>query len=420
MGYRPVDPAFRELAMHFKKDGVMMSNVELAEAFGVAESTIRYWKGREGKPDLRRERPNGVEQHHAVIQAWMDAQASRRRTGTMKDLYAHLNRIEGFEVGYDAVRRYVARHWQDWKKVSTYQRIETPPGILTLIDWKEDVPIRLGNWDNLINVQLFFAELSFSRHTAVVVSLEKGMDAFLRCHNAAWIRLGGLTQWVRTDCLATAVTKWNGQFSVINATYKKYLDNLGGLKAFPSRPGTPEDKGKVEKKIRDVMAAINVEGQVWTDLEQLQQALDQGIATMETSIRSGATGLPVSDSWALEKKALKPLPENLPVDALRQSWCLVRKDGTVTFGKNFYQVPHSLVGERVLCVQTATRIQILHHGELIDSWEVLDQATGMVRLSAKVMQNPINPLSPLTKAWAEETAIRQVEFYQSIIGGQSS
>jgi uncharacterized protein YjcR len=96
MGYRAVDPAFRELAMHFKKGGVMMSNVELAEAFGVAESTIRYWKGREGKPDLRRERPNGVEAYHGKIQEWMDAQAARRRPGNMKDLYEHLSRLEGF------------------------------------------------------------------------------------------------------------------------------------------------------------------------------------------------------------------------------------------------------------------------------------------------------------------------------------
>jgi hypothetical protein len=44
----------------------------------------------------------------------------------------------------------------------------------------------------------------------------------------------------------------------------------------------------------------------------------------------------------------------------------------------------------------------------------------MVRLSRKVLANPANPLSPLTKAWAEETEIRQVEFYQAIINGEPS
>lgn len=398
----------------YKKAGGM-SNCELARAFGVSEGTIRYWKRREGLPDMRTRKPSGVAAWSDSIQEWINAQADRLRKETMLDLFETLRKHHGFTLSYDALRRYITKHFPSWKSEKTRTRIETPPGVLTLIDWKEDVPVRLGNWDNRPQVQFFIGQLGFSRHMAAVPSLEKDMDAFLQAHNKAWQRLGGLTEWVRTDCLATAVKTWHGRSSELNAAYDRYLDNLG-IRCFPARPGTPTDKGKVEKRIQDFFATLDFETRVFKDLDDLQQYLDQQVVAYEARHTSPATGLPIPQSWYFEQKKLKPLPETLPVDSRRMSWCKVRKDGTVNFGGNFYQVHHRYVGERVLCIHTGSEIRIEYQSNVLGKWPHLERSRGMLRLSPEVMDDPGSHVSPLVKQWAQETAQRQIDYYHSITG----
>ena len=414
MGYRRIRRRQRERAMELYKKAGGMSNCELAEAFGVTEGTIRYWKKREGKADNRTLKPSGVAFYTPQIQAWMDGQADRLRKESVLDLYESLRRDHDFKLSYDALRRYITKHWPTWGKESKGSiRLETPPGVLTQVDWKEDVRVRLGSFDHMVPVQFFVAMLSFSRHMAVVPSLEKDMDGFLQAHNKGWVRLGGLTEWVRTDCLATAVHTWHGRDSELTDAYGRYLDHLG-VKCFPARPGTPTDKGKVEKRIRDFFATLDFERRVFKDLSDLQTYLDEQTAVYEARHTSPATGLPISQSWSFEQKRLKVLPENLPVDARRIAWCKVRKDGTVAFGGNFYQVSHRLVGERVLCIHTGVDIRLEHRGKELGRWPHLERTKGMLRLTADVVDDPANPLSPLAKAWAQETAVRQIEYYEQV------
>lgn len=414
-GYRRISKRTRRRYLELYKKAGGMSNCELARSFGVTEGTIRYWKKREGKQDLRTRKPSGVRDFDDQIGSWMTAQSERLRKECMLDLYETLRTHHGFSLSYDALRRYIKKQWPAWKDEKASTRIETPPGILTQVDWKEDVKLRLGSWDNVQEVQFFIAQLGFSRHMAVVPSLEKDMDAFLQAHNRAWVRLGGLTEWVRTDCLATAVKTWHGRSSELNATYERYLTTLG-VRCFPSRPGTPTDKGKVEKRIRDFFSTLDIESRVFKDLQELQSYLDEKVVEYELSRHSAATGLPIAQSWYFEQKRLKPLPETLPVDARRMAWCKVRKDGTVSFGGNFYQVHHRYTGERVLCIHTGNEIRLELKGAVLGEWPHLERSRGMLRLSKEVMDDPSSRLSPLVKQWAQETSVRQIEYYQTITG----
>lgn len=412
-GYRRINKRTRRRYLEVYKKAGGMSNCELAKSFGVSEGTIRYWKKREGKPDNRTLKPSGVAVFTEQIQNWMNAQADKLRKETVLDLFDTLQKYHGFDRSYDALRRFISKHWPAWKDKKAMTRIETPPAVLTLVDWKEDVPVRLGTWEHQTPVQFFIGLLGFSRHMAVVPSLEKDMDAFLQAHNKAWVRLGGLTEWIRTDCLATAVHTWHGRNSELNAAYDRYLEHLG-VKCFPARPGTPTDKGKVEKRIQDFFATLDLEGRVFKDLDELQSWLDERTVVYEVRHQCPATGMPIAQSWYFEQKKLKALPENLPVDARRMAWCKVRKDGTVAFGGNFYQVHHRFVGERVLCIHTGAEIRLEHRGQTLGSWPHLERSKGMLRLSKEVLDDPASPLSPLVKAWAQETAIRQIDFYQAI------
>jgi len=88
-----------------------------------------------------------------------------------------------------------------------------------------------------------------------------------------------------------------------------------GVGVFPSRPGTPEDKGKMEKD--------------W---------------------QCGATGLSVEESFAYERAYLKPLPLDFPSFPLKEKRTMVRRDGTVYFDGNYFQVRGEYRDRSVVCV----------------------------------------------------------------------
>jgi len=94
---------------------VEYSNAEVARKLGVTEGTIRYRVKRAlaGKED--------------------------RRRPTLKTLYAWLRRDQGYSGSYDAFRPYLRKHYPRFQKKGAWVRVETPPGALSFVDWKEDL-----------------------------------------------------------------------------------------------------------------------------------------------------------------------------------------------------------------------------------------------------------------------------------------
>jgi hypothetical protein len=266
-------------------------------------------------------------------------------------------------------------------------------------------------------MQVFFFTLGFSRKTVTVWSDRKDLPSWLRGHQEAFRELGGLPETMRPDCLGSAVVKWHGEHSQINEVYRKYLSELG-IVVFPSRPGTPTDKGKVEKKIRDVFARLNIRHRVFRDLSDVTNQCNGAIGELEKEWRCGATGLSVAESFAYEKQYLRPLPEMFPSFPVREERCWVRRDMTVYFMENTYQLPKRYVDKQVLCTFTGDEIVIHHEGEEIQRFVYLPGSRGMVRLSEEVLTDPEIYLSETVRSWALEVARRQVEIYHEIIQGK--
>jgi len=150
------------------------------------------------------------------------------------------------------------------------------------------------------------------------------------------------------------------------------------------------------------------------DLEhQVNAVLDE----MSHTWRCGATGLTVAESFTYERQNLRPLPENFPQLPLKEKTSRVRRDGTVYFEGNFYQVPRGYRDHAVLCMNTGTEIQIHHNGRVIGRFPYLPQAKGMVMLSEEALQDEEVHISDTVRAWSLEVARRQVAIYQDIIGG---
>lgn len=396
-----------------------MSNSEIARKFGVTEGAIRYQlkKIAEGREDGRKRRSSQLDRYKEIIAGWIDDQRGKLHRETIKLLYSILCIHHKYKGSYDAVRRYVRKHYPEFMRRSVRVRVETPPGRLSQVDWKEDVEVQIGWPGNWVKLNVFVFTLGFSRKTVMVWSERKDLPSWLRGHQEAFREIGGLPETIRPDCLGSAVVVWNGQQSVINEVYRKYVTGLDML-VFPSRPGTATDKGKVEKKIRDVFGRLDIRHRVFCDLRDVQDQSTASIRDLEQEWRCGATGLSVAESFAYEREFLRPLPGVFPSLPVREERRKVRRDMTVYFMDNAYQLPKRYVDKYVLCTFTGDEIVIHHAGEEIKRFVYLPGTRGMMRLNEDVLRDPEIYMSLAVRNWALEVARRQVEIYHEIITGR--
>jgi len=408
-------------AIHFimmmKK--VKYSNCEIARKLGVTEGTVRYRIKREesGSRDLRREKSSVLDGYSSVIKDWISSYEDDRRRPTLKLLADILKERYGYQGSYDALRRYVRKHFPSFYKKSSRMRVETPAGHLLQVDWKEDVKVQVGEAGNFVTLQAMVFTLGFSRKSVVLYRESKDLQTFLNCHREAFHRLGGIPMVIRTDCLKSAVTRWNGREIVLNPEYKRYISRLG-IEAFPSRPGTPTDKGKVEKRIRDVFCRLDFKHRVYQSISDLQKASDEKLNELEKEWMCGATGYCVADSFSYERKYLNELPLFFPKVPVKESMIRVRNDGTVFFCKNYYQVPLEYRGRDILCMNTGSKILLYHGGVQIEEYDYLPHSKGMVMLSEDVLKDPRMKISDRVRNWGLEVAGRQVEIYHEIGNGR--
>ena len=141
----------------------------------------------------------------------------------------------------------------------------------------------------------------------------------------------------------------------------------------------------------------------------------QGLTELKKEWRCGSTGLCVEESFQFEKRYLKPLPDRFPHLPLKESRTVVRRDGTVYFDGNYYQVPQLYIDKSVLCVHTGDEIRIYYHGDEISRFPYLPGAKGMIRLSEDAIRQTMVPLSDTVRNWALEVAQRQVEIYHELL-----
>lgn len=397
-----------------------MSNSEIARKLGVTEGAIRHRLKRaaQGHRDGRREKPSRLERFRETISGWVDDQGGRRHRETIKLLYAMLHVHHGYRGSYDALRRYVRKAFPEFMRRRVRVRIETPPGKLSQVDWKEDVKVQIGEPGHWVNLNAFVFTLGFSRKSEVVWSEGKDLPSWLRGHQEAFRAIGGLPGTIRPDCLGSAVVRWNGLGSEITEGYRKYLSKLGVL-VFPSRPGAPTDKGKVEKKICDIFGRLDLRHRVFRDLGELQEATRREIEEREREWRCGATGLTVAESFRYEKNFLRPVPCVFPSFPVKEERCRVKRDMTVYFMANSYQLPKEYVDKWVLCTFTGDCVVIHHDGEEIGHFAYLPGTRGMVMLAEKVLLDREIHMSETVRSWGLEVARRQVEIYQEIIKGRA-
>jgi len=78
------------------------------------------------------------------------------------------------------------------------------------VDWKEDIAVQFARPENWVKIHALCFSLSFSRKMVVFVSDTRNLQTFLRFHDQAFRKFGGLSRYIRTDCLKSAIVRWKG------------------------------------------------------------------------------------------------------------------------------------------------------------------------------------------------------------------
>ena len=403
------------------------SNRAVARQLDVSESVVRYHLKRKaaGATDGR-VKASLIEQLQLaeVVDHWWKTQIEllpKNRSPSIQQLHDHLKAEHDYSGSYKSVRKYVRATFEK-PKLRAFRRIETPPGAQTQSDWME-INIDIGA--GIQKVYGFVMTLSHSRKSAVIWSLSMDQLAWQRVHNEAFGRLGGVAAINRIDNLKTGVAHGSGARGKINESYAAYARTMG-FHVDPHEVRQPQQKGKVERKVRSVRQLLKLD-QSFESLEAFQQYTDQQLENDQRKRQCPVTGKSIHDTWLDEQKLLRALPSTLPEPFNLIRKCEVQKDATIRFEGRTYSVPFGYIGQRVEVRGCSGFIQIMERqtGEFLLQYprntaeKTLVCPTCYEGESTERVAAP-KPLGQIARALEEIAAMpvqqRSIEIYERIAG----
>ena len=330
----------------------------IARAVGADRKTVRRAL-REGPQDAqpagRPPRPSLLDPYKDFIKARLEV-ADFTAQRLLQDI-----RAEGYRGSYNLVKRFVAPLREE-KRHRAVLRFETLPGLQAQVDWAGGFgTIEVDG--KLKHLSCFSMILGYSRYQYVEFTLSRNLSAFLACHVRAFEYFRGVPAEVLYDNLKTAVVshvggvvEWLPRFADFAACY--------GFTPRACRPYRAQTKGKVERPFPYIRSNFFL-GRHFRDLADLNaqtRAWLDGTANLRVH---GTTGERPLDRFEKERPSLRPLPQKAFATAetvFRSS----TRDCLISYGGNFYSVPHRHAARRGLRVEVeADALSIYWREEMI-------------------------------------------------------
>ena len=248
----------------------------------------------------------------------------------------------GYRGSYYSVRRLAAR--LALVRELPVRRMECAPGVEAQVDfgrgaWLTDISgRRRGTW-------VFRIVLSHSRKGYSEAVLRQTTDDFLRCIENAFYDFGGVPRTLVIDNLRAAVSQADWFDPELCPKVRSFAEHYG-VAILPTRPYTPQHKGKVENGVKYVK---NNALKAWTFATLAQQNghlrhWEQTVA--DTRIHGTTRRQVLAVFTEVEKPVLQPLPParfDLFEEALRQ----VHRDGHIQVKGAYYSVGPEYMGQAV-------------------------------------------------------------------------
>jgi len=173
--------------------------------------------------------------------------------------------------------------------------------------------------------------LSYSRYLYVRFYPRQTMEFFLEGHMEAYREIGGVPHQGRYDNLKSVVIKRKPEV-VFNTQFLDFARHYG-FSVYPCTPGRANEKGRVERVIRDIGLFLTVD--TFEDLSDLNRKVALWRVERNGKIHR-STGKPPGE--LLKEEKLRALPQ-VSYKAYRMQTGIVSPTGFISFETNRYSVP---------------------------------------------------------------------------------
>jgi transposase len=268
-------------------------------------------------------------------------------------IHQDLKLEHGFEGAYDTVQRFV----KNLKAVTPHRvwRMECEPGQEAQVDFGV-LPLLDNGTGKLKRVNLFRIMLSHSRKSYSEAVLTQNSESFLRCLENAFRYFGGVPQRLCVDNLKAAVVKAHWYDPDLNPKIMNFGEHYD-IAIMPTRPYTPEHKGKIENGIK-YLKNNALKGRRFESIAAINAfLLDWEKNTADKRIH-GTTRKQVGSHFEQEEKAhLKALPNSL-FESFSEGKRRVHRDSYVEVQRAYYDVPCEYIGQELWVRWDARMIRI--------------------------------------------------------------
>lgn len=279
-------------------------------------------------------RPSECEPYREIIEGKLDSGLKAKR------IWQDLVDDHGFGHAYQSVKRFARK-----LKAAAPQRVwrmECEPGEEAQVDYGT-LWTRLGNRKRKIHV--LRVTLSHSRKGYTEAMPRQDTESFVRGIENAFRHFGGVPELLVLDNLKAGVLKADIHDPELNPKFAAFCEHYK-VTAMPTRPRTPEHKGKVERGVGYVKDSA-VKGRDFGSLAELNIHLRDWEKRIADKRIHGTTRKQVGAHFVeSEKPALRALPSEI-FPSFTEGQRSVHRDGYVEFERAYYEIPEEYIGRRV-------------------------------------------------------------------------
>lgn len=359
----------RKIRVAYHRDGKSVR--QIARDYRLSRNTVRkalrtedteftYARNAQPMPKL------GPYEDSLLTRLAKDADKPCRERRTAMLLFLELQQ-EGFDGGYDSVRRYVQR----WKQRTSSQQITAyvpqwfDSGEAYQFDWSHEL-VELGG--EIVKVKVAHFRLCRSRMPFCVAYHRESLEMVLDAHIRAFLFFGGSCRRGIYDNLKTVVTKiLLGKDRTFNRRFLQLASHYL-MEPVACTPAAGWEKGQVENQVQFIRGRLFTPRAKFADLAELNQWLSDRCRALAAGQKHPEyKDRTIAEIFAEEQASL--LAVSTPFDGFKETPVRVSSTSLVAYDNNRYSVDASAVGRAVMLRAYADRIVIVDDGVVIGEHE---------------------------------------------------
>jgi len=314
---------------------------QIAQKLQVSRKTVsRIVQGRSLK---KTPRPVLCRPYDRLIREWYQEYPFLKATQVQERLKSY-----GFQGSYGSVKRFT-RPWRRPRRES-FHELEFLPGEEAQIDWME--------WRVPSGVFYGFVYLlAYSRYLFLHFYPRHSFEFFLDGHLRAFQEIGGTPHRHRYDNLKSVVLKRTPEIT-FNPQFLDFARHYA-LAIHPCNPGRANEKGRVERVIRDIKDFLKITP--CRDLEQVNRQTSLWRRERNQRLHRSTDRKPID---LLKEEKLKALPP-IPYRPYRLVLAQISKTAFVQLETNRYSVPTTYASAAAQVLVYPHHLEIVVRGKHI-------------------------------------------------------